>query len=69
MKNNDQSIHHQNNNIKVIIAFANFLGTGITFYEIKKKEQILAFMNTKIKDLLTSLKKDGLPLGITIFIE
>jgi integrase/recombinase XerD len=50
MKDSDSSVHHQNNNLKVIIAFANFLGPGIKFYEIKKKEQILAFLNTKIKD-------------------
>ena len=51
MKDNDSSVHHQNNNLKVVIAFANFLGPSITFYEIKKKQQILAFLNTKIKDL------------------
>jgi integrase/recombinase XerD len=51
MKDSDSSVHHQNNNLKVVIAFANFLGPSITFYEIKKKQQILAFLNTKIKDL------------------
>jgi integrase/recombinase XerD len=50
MKNNDSSIHHQNNNLKVVIAFASFLGPDITFYEIKKKEQVLSFLNTKIKN-------------------
>jgi integrase/recombinase XerD len=43
-------MHHKNNNLKVIIAFANFLGSEMTFYEIKKKEQVLAFLNTKIRD-------------------
>jgi hypothetical protein len=38
-------IHHQNNNLKVVIAFATFLGSGITLYKIKKKEQILKFFN------------------------
>ena len=50
MNNADSSIHHKNNNLKVVIAFANFLGSNITFHEIKKKEQILEFLNTKIKD-------------------
>jgi integrase/recombinase XerD len=50
MKDSDSSVHQQNNNFKVVIAFANFVGTGITFYEIEKKEQILEFLNTKIKD-------------------
>jgi integrase/recombinase XerD len=38
MRNNDASIHHQNNNLKVIIAFANFLGPNTTFYDIQMKE-------------------------------
>jgi hypothetical protein len=49
MGNNDASMHHQNNNLKVIIAFANFLGPNTTFYDIQRKEQILVFLNTKTK--------------------
>jgi integrase/recombinase XerD len=48
MINNNASTHHQNN-IKVIIAYANFIGPNITFYDIQRKEQILAFLNTKVK--------------------
>jgi integrase/recombinase XerD len=48
MKSNGCSEHHQNNSLKVTIAFANFLGAGITFYDINKKEQITAFLDTKI---------------------
>jgi integrase/recombinase XerD len=40
MKGNDVSENHQNNCLNVIIALANFLGTEITFYDIKNKEQI-----------------------------
>ena len=43
------SEHHQNNNLKAAIAFARFLGPDITFYEINKKEQIIVFLDTKIK--------------------
>ena len=50
MNNTDSSVHHKNNNLKVVIAFANFLGSNTTFHDIKKKEQILEFLNTKIKD-------------------
>jgi hypothetical protein len=50
MDRTDSSIHHKNNNLKVIIAFANFLGSDVTFHEVKKKEQVLAFLNTKVKD-------------------
>jgi integrase/recombinase XerD len=50
MDGTDSSVHHKNNNLKVVIAFASFLGPNISFYEIKKKEQVLAFLNTKVKD-------------------
>ena len=50
MDRTDSSIHHKNNNLKVIIAFANFLGSDFSFHEVKKKEQVLAFLNIKVKD-------------------
>jgi len=31
MNNTDSSVHHKNNNLKVVIAFANFLGSNVTF--------------------------------------
>ena len=46
MKGSDISENHQNNCLKVAIALANFLGTDITFYYIKSKEQITAFLDT-----------------------
>src|SRR5713101_3008518 len=49
MKQNGSSEHHQNNNLKAVIAFAAFLGRPTTFYDIRKKEQIIAFLDTKIK--------------------
>jgi hypothetical protein len=49
MKDSDVSENHQNNCLKVVIALANFLGTDTTFYDIKNKEQIMAFLNKKIK--------------------
>jgi integrase/recombinase XerD len=45
----DTSENHQNNCLKVVIALANHLGTDITFYDIKNKEQITAFLDTKVK--------------------
>jgi hypothetical protein len=50
MMNSEFSVHHKNNNLKVVIAFANFLGSSVTFSDIDKKEQILEFLNTKMKD-------------------
>jgi hypothetical protein len=49
MVENDSSERNQNNYLKVIIPFALFLGPDITFYEIKRKEQITQFLDTKIK--------------------
>ncbi len=49
MRSNGSSEHHQNNNLKVVIAFSNFLDKDISFYDINKKEQVLAFLNTKVK--------------------
>jgi hypothetical protein len=50
MKGSDVSENHQNNCLKVVIALANFLGTDITFYDIKNKEQIIAFFRYKSKE-------------------
>jgi len=49
MKDSDVSENHQNNCLKVVIALANSLGTNTAFYDIKNKEQITAFLDTKIK--------------------
>jgi hypothetical protein len=45
------SERHQNNNLQVIIAFANFLGAHVPFYNIERKEQVLAFLDTKKKSI------------------
>jgi len=33
------------------MAFAKFLGPGVTFYDIKRRENIIAFLDTKIKSI------------------
>jgi integrase/recombinase XerD len=50
MKNNGSSERHQNNNLIVMIEFANYFDSNTAFYDINKKEQILLFLDTKIKD-------------------
>ena len=50
MKNNGSSERHQNNNLNVMIEFSNYLDSNTAFYDINKKEQILSFLDTKIKD-------------------
>lgn len=57
MRNNGSSERHQNNNLNVIIEFANFLVPETNFYNINKKEQILSFLDTKIKDASTDPEK------------
>ena len=49
MKNNATSERHQNNNLKAIIAYAEFLGSETTFYQISMKEQVTKFLDTKIR--------------------
>jgi hypothetical protein len=40
---------HQNNSLKMVIAFAHFLGLPSTFYDLDCPEQIIPFLDTKIK--------------------
>ena len=49
MKSNGASERHQNNNLKVMIAYSKFLDSDICLYDIKKKEQIIEFLDTKMK--------------------
>jgi hypothetical protein len=51
MKNNGASESHTNNSLKTNMAFAKFLGPNFSFYDVKRKEQIIAFLDTKIKTL------------------
>src|ERR687890_1478133 len=51
MRNNGASDSHTNNSLKTNMAFAKFLGPDITFYDVKRKEQITAFLDTKIKSI------------------
>ena len=50
MKNNCSSELYQNNNLNVMIEFSNYCDSNTTFYNINKKEQVLSFLDTKIKD-------------------
>lgn len=51
MKGNDTSERHQNNNLKVMIAYSKYLDPDTTFYQIARKESILDFLDTKIKSV------------------
>src|SRR5512145_1020806 len=49
MKDNTTSERHQNNNLKAVIAFAEFLGSETTFYQISTQDQVTKFLDTKIR--------------------
>lgn len=50
MNSNGASESHQNNNLKVLTAFALSLGSNLTFHEIKDSISIINFLNSKLKD-------------------
>jgi integrase/recombinase XerD len=43
---NDLSVHNVNNNLKASIAFANYLGPDIYFFDISNKQQVLSFLDS-----------------------
>ena len=49
MQSSGCSEKNQNNNLKAISAFANFIGPDVSFYDIHSREQILCYLDTKIK--------------------
>jgi integrase/recombinase XerD len=57
MKSNGSSERHQNNNLNVLIEFSNYFDSNLTFYNVNKKEQILSFLDTKIKDSVKDPEK------------
>ena len=54
MKINAASEGHTNNSLIINMIFAIFLGPDVTYYDIKRKEQIITFLDTKI----TSIEED-----------
>jgi site-specific recombinase XerD len=51
MQEEGSSENHKINNLKVIIDFAKYLGQK-SFHDISRKEQILSYLNGKVKDPL-----------------
>jgi integrase/recombinase XerD len=49
LQSNNTSESYQNQNIKALINIAKFFGTDRDFYQLSKKEDIISFLNTKIK--------------------
>jgi integrase/recombinase XerD len=57
MKSNGASDSHQNNCLKTLLAFATFIGPNKSFYDITRKEQITAFLDTRIKSSAFYIQK------------
>jgi integrase/recombinase XerD len=57
MKANGTSENYQNQNLKAMIVFAHFLGPINFFFDVKSKQQISAFLDTKIRDYNIDLDK------------
>jgi integrase/recombinase XerD len=50
MKSTGASESHCNNTLKTAMAFARYIGPDLSFYDIRTKEKIVGFLDTKIKD-------------------
>jgi integrase/recombinase XerD len=50
MEKNSLSESHINNTLKTNMLFSEFLGAGVSFYDVKKQEQITDFLDSKIKN-------------------
>jgi integrase/recombinase XerD len=51
MKRIGTSERYQNNNLKTMISYSKFLGSSISLNQVKKKEQITSFLDSKIKGI------------------
>lgn len=49
MAGNRKSDSYKKNNLKALVLFSQELTPNITFYDIREKEQILEFLNKRIK--------------------
>lgn len=51
MHERDLSQNHEINNLKVVISFANYLGSNTNFHQVNTKQVILLFLDSKRKTL------------------
>jgi hypothetical protein len=50
MKSSGTSDKYKNNNLKTMVPFGRFLEHAISFQSISKRDKIIAFLDTKIKN-------------------
>jgi hypothetical protein len=54
MKRIGTSERYQNNNLNAIISYSKFLGPSVSMDNVKNKDQITAFLDSKIKGLFSN---------------
>ena len=70
MTKNGLSESHINNTLKTNMLFSEFLGAGVSFYRVKSREQIINFLDSKIRiQNLTQIENGLLPGMITLVIS
>ena len=52
MISNGSSERHQNNNLKAIISFVNFVGPDVALSSIRTGKEILSFLDSKINPMM-----------------
>lgn len=57
MKSTGASESHCNNTLKTAIAFAHYIGSDQSFNDIRMKDKIVGFLDTKIKDSVSDPDK------------
>ena len=59
MKAKGSSEQHQNNNLKTIIAYANFLGSDTTFFDVQQKARLPHFWIKRSSLMKKTKKRSG----------
>jgi hypothetical protein len=57
MRSSGTSDKYQNNNLKTVIAFGKFLEPSVFYQSITKRDQVVSFLDTKIKNIQTDPDK------------
>ena|SRR5215212_1886084 len=59
------SERYQSDILKVLVKFSEFINDNLI--NVKKKERVIAFLNTKMKNMEEDLRKNGLLLGMITY--
>jgi hypothetical protein len=65
LKSNGVSERHKNNNLKALTAFAHFLGSSISFSDIRKNDLMISFLDSKLKGIEDDPNRKSMVPGMT----